>query len=72
MPLYKYQREAIKKTHEYLLYVVTIGIGSGKSLSYLIPLFYSILIRDRAPKVTAIILYPMNALVNSQYSILKK
>lgn len=70
--LYKHQREAIKKANENRSYVVTTGTGSGKSLTYLIPIFNSILKGERAPKVRAIIVYPMNALVNSQYSTLNE
>lgn len=66
--LYKHQREAIRKAQDNRSYVVTTGTGSGKSLTYLIPIFNSILNGDQSRKVRAIIVYPMNALVNSQYS----
>ena len=70
--LYQHQREAIKKANENRSYVVTTGTGSGKSLTYLIPIFNSILKEDQTPKVRAIIVYPMNALVNSQFSTLNQ
>lgn len=71
--LYRHQVDAIKKAHENQSYVVTSGTGSGKSLAYLIPIFDAILkTRSTDPKVRAIIVYPMNALVNSQYEALTR
>src|SRR5208283_480579 len=71
--LYHHQVDAIKKAHENRSYVVTSGTGSGKSLAYLIPIFDAILkTRSTDPKVRAIIVYPMNALVNSQYEALTR
>lgn len=69
--LYQHQYEAICLAAGNKSYVVTSGTGSGKSLTYFIPIFDSIL-RDPSPlpKVRAIVIYPMNALVNSQYESL--
>lgn len=52
---------------------MTSGTGSGKSLAYLIPIFDAVLkTNPTGPKVRAIIVYPMNALVNSQFAALSK
>ncbi|MEO2105626.1 MAG: DEAD/DEAH box helicase, partial [Actinomycetota bacterium] len=59
-------------------YVLTTGTGSGKSLAYIIPIVDAVL-RDREahggqrqPGVKAIVVYPMNALANSQVGELTK
>jgi len=65
--LYQHQYEAIACAARKQSYVVTSGTGSGKSLTYFIPIFDTILRHDaQARKVWAIVIYPMNALVNSQ------
>ena len=57
-------------------YVLTTGTGSGKSLAYIVPIVDKVLrarvAGDRDKRVRAIIVYPMNALANSQYNELKK
>ncbi len=65
--LYHHQRDAINLAHQRQHYVVTTGTGSGKSLTYLVPIVDHIL-RDEPERgqVRAIIVYPMNALINSQ------
>ncbi len=71
--LYKHQIEAIREAHQHHSYVVTSGTGSGKSLTYLIPIYDAVLKSNPSdPKVRAIIVYPMNALVNSQFEALKR
>lgn len=76
LDLHQHQREAIEIARGGSSYVLTTGTGSGKSLSYLVPIVDSIL-RQRAkgtywPGVKAIIVYPMNALANSQRNELEK
>jgi ATP-dependent helicase YprA (DUF1998 family) len=67
MRLYQHQRDAIDLAAQKRSYVVTSGTGSGKSLTYFIPIFDSILRGNfEERKVWAIVVYPMNALVNSQ------
>jgi ATP-dependent helicase YprA (DUF1998 family) len=69
--LYQHQCDAISRAATKHSYVVTSGTGSGKSLTYFIPIFDAILrgnSQDR--KVWAIVIYPMNALVNSQFESL--
>src|SRR5271157_954805 len=48
------------------------GTGSGKSLTYLIPIVdYVLRTNPEKHKVRAILVYPMNALINSQYRALE-
>jgi ATP-dependent helicase YprA (DUF1998 family) len=73
--LYKHQVEAIQRAASGASYVVTSGTGSGKSLCFFIPIIDKIL-RERAtgaPRRTrAVVIYPMNALANSQQEELGK
>ncbi|MBI3679040.1 MAG: DEAD/DEAH box helicase [Acidobacteria bacterium] len=69
--LYQHQREAIQRATQKQSYVVTSGTGSGKSLTYFIPIVDAILRGNHQErKVWAIVIYPMNALVNSQWESL--
>ncbi|MEI6309375.1 MAG: DEAD/DEAH box helicase, partial [bacterium] len=71
--LYRHQAEAISKALAWRHFVVTSGTGSGKSLAYLIPIFNAVLgSKPEEKKVRAILVYPMNALVNSQYKALEE
>lgn len=71
--LYRHQVEAIYKAAKGESYIVTTGTSSGKSLAYFIPIIDSILRKpESAAGVTALIVYPMNALVNSQLAALEK
>ncbi|MBV6646979.1 MAG: DEAD/DEAH box helicase [Cyclobacteriaceae bacterium] len=71
--LYKHQVEALEKGSKREDFVVTSGTGSGKSLTYIGTIFNSILRGKRDKKgIKAIIVYPMNALINSQSEELKK
>lgn len=70
--LYQHQAESIKAVHSDRNLVVCTGTGSGKTESFLIPVLDAI-VRERiqqgenyVPGVRAMILYPMNALVNDQ------
>ncbi|MEO9586396.1 MULTISPECIES: DEAD/DEAH box helicase [Marinobacter] len=73
--LYKHQREAIDCGQRNEPYVLTTGTGSGKSLSYFIPMVDAI-IREKkenpTARIRAIVIYPMNALANSQREELEK
>ena len=65
--LYRHQEEAVRSACHREPYVLTTGTGSGKSLAYLIPIMDSILKEDPGEeRVRALIVYPMNALINSQ------
>jgi hypothetical protein len=64
--LYRHQLEAIKLGTAAQDFVVTSGTGSGKSLTYIGSIFHQLLSVKQSPGVTAIVVYPMNALINSQ------
>jgi superfamily II DNA/RNA helicase/very-short-patch-repair endonuclease len=73
--LHKHQHEAIEIAQRQESYVLTTGTGSGKSLSYMIPVVDAVLkakTPNSKPSIKAIIIYPMNALVNSQMEELEK
>ena len=71
--LHRHQREAIETARSNKSYVLTTGTGSGKSLAYIIPIVDRVLRQEpRQPGVKAIIVYPMNALANSQVLELEK
>ena len=75
MQLYQHQLEAIAKARSGRSYVLTTGTGSGKSMAFFIPIIDKILKgrqSDPRPRTRAIIIYPMNALANSQLEELKK
>ncbi len=73
--LYAHQMQALAKAQGKQSYVVTTGTGSGKSLSFFIPVIDRILKAkgcDKAARTRAIVIYPMNALANSQLEELEK
>jgi hypothetical protein len=75
LSLYKHQEQAIALAAQGESYVVTTGTGSGKSLCFFIPIVSAVLAEKRsggAPRTRAIIIYPMNALANSQLEELHK
>lgn len=69
--IYKHQAEAIKKGNEEKGFIVTSGTGSGKSLTYISTIFNHLFKNPNRPGIKAIIVYPLNALINSQYIALK-
>lgn len=70
--LHRHQREAIEAAQTGRSYVLTTGTGSGKSLAYIVPIVDHVLRQPKTPGVKAIIVYPMNALANSQRGELEK
>ena len=73
--LYAHQMQALAKGQGKQSYVVTTGTGSGKSLSFFIPIIDRILKakdQDKTARTRAIVIYPMNALANSQLEELDK
>ncbi|MBK9613666.1 DEAD/DEAH box helicase [Candidatus Amarobacter glycogenicus] len=71
--LYRHQEEAIRKGLAKQHFVVTSGTGSGKTLTYFLPIFDAVLRGNPGQaKVWAIVVYPMNALVNSQEDALRQ
>jgi superfamily II DNA or RNA helicase len=70
--LYRHQVEAIKLGTTDQDFIVTSGTGSGKSLTYIGSIFHHLLSNPGAQGVTAVIVYPMNALINSQFDEFKR
>jgi superfamily II DNA/RNA helicase len=69
--LYRHQEEALEHAKAGKPYVVSTGTGSGKSLTYLIPIVDFIFQNNPGKhSVRAVIVYPMNALINSQIDAL--
>ena len=75
LSLYKHQEQAIALAAEDESFVVTTGTGSGKSLCFFIPIVNHMLAARRTSaqrRTEAIVVYPMNALANSQMDELRK
>jgi hypothetical protein len=75
LQLYSHQLQAIAKAKSKQSYVVTTGTESGKSLAFFIPVIDKILKEKKnnpVAKTRAIVIYPMNALANSQLEELNK
>lgn len=70
--LHHHQREAIEVARQGYNYILTTGTGSGKSLAYIMPIVDHVLRRGSGSGIQAIIVYPMNALANSQAGELDK
>lgn len=72
---HRHQAQSIAKASKGDSYVVTTGTGSGKSLCFFVPIVDAIVraLKSGAPRRTrAIIVYPMNALANSQIKEIDK
>ena len=63
--LYQHQTDALKLLLTGENAIIATGTSSGKTLCYQIPILDD-LIRDPSPGLRAIIIYPLNALVNDQ------
>ena len=75
LSLYTHQEQAIALAVEGESFVVTTGTGSGKSLCFFIPIVSHVLDgrrTNRQRRTQAIVVYPMNALANSQMEELSK
>ncbi|MCS6835215.1 MAG: DEAD/DEAH box helicase [Anaerolineae bacterium] len=71
-PLYTHQEAAIRRiSGEGRGVVVSSGTGSGKTESFLIPILNDLLIDD-SQGVRAVLIYPLNALVNDQLDRLRE
>src|SRR4051794_26526236 len=71
--LHRHQADAIDAAATRASYVLTTGTGSGKSLAYIVPIVDAVLRgRGEDAGVKAIVVYPMNALANSQAKELEK
>ena len=63
--LHKHQEEALRLGTKGKGFIVTSGTGSGKSLTFLGTIFNEVL-KNPSTGVIGLIVYPMNALINSQ------
>jgi len=70
--LYQHQADAIRRARAGRNYVLTTGTGSGKSLAYIVPIVDHVLRNGTGRGIQAIVVYPMNALANSQFGELQK
>ena len=68
--LFTHQVEAIRAVQSGQSVVVTSGTGSGKSFCYFIPIIDCTVRYPDEPGPLALVVYPMNALVNSQFHAL--
>ncbi|MBF9317689.1 DEAD/DEAH box helicase [Mycobacteroides chelonae] len=69
---HRHQTDAFEIANRHESYVLTTGTGSGKSMSYIVPIVDRVLREGSGKGVRAIIVYPMNALANSQRNELEK
>jgi hypothetical protein len=72
---HRHQAQSIAKARAGQSFVVTTGTGSGKSLCFFVPVVDAIVRSRKAGqprKTRAIIVYPMNALANSQIKEIEK
>ena len=69
---YYHQEQAFRCAKRDEPYVLTTGTGSGKSLSYVVPIIDDLLSNPQLKGIRAILVYPMNALINSQEEEFKK
>jgi superfamily II DNA/RNA helicase len=67
-----HQTQAFQIAQQQQSYVVTTGTGSGKSMTYVVPIFNDLLHNSTLNGIRAILVYPMNALINSQEEELNK
>ena len=65
--LWKHQTDALRLLLGGQNAVIATGTSSGKTLCYQIPILDNLL-RDASPGLRAVIIYPLNALVNDQLS----
>jgi hypothetical protein len=73
--LYRHQMQAVAKATARQSFAVTTGTGSGKSLCFFIPIIDTAIrarVADEERRTRAIVIYPMNALANSQREELNK
>lgn len=74
--LFTHQEKAMRKARASRNYIVSTGTGSGKTESFLLPIFASladeIQSKTLSPGIRALLLYPMNALANDQLKRLRQ
>ena len=72
---HRHQAQAIAKAVRRQSFAVTTGTGSGKSLCFFVPIIDAAIrarVAREAARTRAIVVYPMNALANSQVNELEK
>lgn len=70
--LHRHQHEALQRAQAQKPYLVSTGTGSGKSLTYLLPIVDAVFRNVPSSRsVRALVVYPMNALINSQLEALE-
>ena len=75
LKLRKHQQQAVGYALSNQSYAVTTGTGSGKSVCFFIPIIDAAIKARKAgeaPRTRAIVIYPMNALANSQMEELRR
>ncbi|UAK32349.1 DEAD/DEAH box helicase [Nocardia asteroides] len=72
IPFHRHQTDAFAVARRGESYVLTTGTGSGKSMSYIVPIVDRVLRDGSGHGIRAIVVYPMNALANSQLGELEK
>jgi hypothetical protein len=70
--LHRHQEDAIRVAVTGANYVLSTGTGSGKSLAYIVPIVDRVLRDGPGKGIRAMVVYPMNALANSQLGELEK
>lgn len=70
--LHRHQATALECAQQGANYVLTTGTGSGKSLTYILPIVDHVLKSGSGNGIQAIVVYPMNALANSQLGEMEK
>ena len=70
--LHTHQEQAVRIARTGNNYVLTTGTGSGKSLAYIVPSVDCVVRNGSGKGIQAIVVYPMNALANSQWGELEK
>ncbi|MFN9604397.1 MAG: DEAD/DEAH box helicase [Planctomycetota bacterium] len=66
MLLHRHQYDAIQCASRKENYVLTTGTGSGKSLSYIVPIVDHVLRNGSRRGIPAMVVFPLNALSNSR------
>jgi Lhr-like helicase len=75
LKLHRHQAQALGLALDGKSFVVTTGTGSGKSLCFFIPIIDAVIKAKKlgeSARTRAVVVYPMNALANSQLEELKK
>lgn len=76
MKLYKHQYNSLKEVMNKKHVVITTGTSSGKTESFILPMYYNLLkshmVQNDETCIKSLIIYPLNALVEDQLIRLRK